>query len=766
MRDVGHFSIFPPNYSRKSMSNANSTNPKEAPVSSPEGRSSVFDHPIGFWFFFWGEFAERCCYYGMRGILLLYMIQILGFDDGKASMVMSYFISACYLLPLLGGYVADNFFGKYRTIVYFSIPYILGQALLGISALHNETCLYLSLGLLAMGSGVIKPNISTLMGMTYDQKCAGKSKMRSDAFAMFYGAINIGAFISGLCVPAIRNYFGGSSQAYAIAFLFPAVLMILAFIVFALGKPFYAVEKIERKVLTAEEAAQRWILLRRLFGLFLIVTIFWSVFDQSVTTWTLFARDYLHLELFGVSLSPDQLQAVNPLLIVLLLPPVTLFWHFLANRKINLRPTSKMLIGFCLTFVTMFIASCAGFLGSNAVVRGGPQVVESVEITVKNTLAMQSNEARSSAETVIAGELAQVALKAAVTESLKDDPDQFAAVVSACREFRSPSDSDDRTADQLKKVNAGEIEMVTQALTALHPEAKKLLDAAKSASESAKDSLKKHVPAEVALAAAAIAAQASSQGAKAALAAGQTDDGETDAANRKKAIEEVRRTAVLTEAAVNAVKASVKAASAPADAQNDTPKKNDKIDLSACSSAANRATASASAARKAIDSLKHKEPQVVLQHASIAVLASADATVITARASAKATDREPAEDVLKTEIAAANGRISIWWQLIPYLIITISEICISVVGLELAFAVAPASMKSFVTACWLLTVFLAGILNAQVTPFYNHYVSWFGITLTPGIFFGIFAVVMVPLTLTFIVVSKRFNVAVDKKTDS
>ena len=195
------------------------------------------------------------------------MIQILGFEDGKASMVMSYFIAACYLLPLLGGYVADNFFGKYRTIVYFSIPYILGQALLGVAALHNETCLYLSLGLLAMGSGVIKPNISTLMGMTYDQKCPGKSKLRSDAFAMFYGAINIGAFISGLCVPAIRNYFGGSSQAYAIAFLFPAALMIMAFIVFALGKPFYAAEKIERKTQTPEEKAARWVLLRRLFGL-------------------------------------------------------------------------------------------------------------------------------------------------------------------------------------------------------------------------------------------------------------------------------------------------------------------------------------------------------------------------------------------------------------------------------------------------------------------------------------------------------------------
>src|SRR3972149_6699897 len=89
-------------------------------------RAPLRDHPLGFWFFFWGEFAERCCYYGMRAVLLLYMIQILGFEDGKASRVMAYFIAGCYLLPLAGGYVADNYLGKYRTIVYFSIPYIIG----------------------------------------------------------------------------------------------------------------------------------------------------------------------------------------------------------------------------------------------------------------------------------------------------------------------------------------------------------------------------------------------------------------------------------------------------------------------------------------------------------------------------------------------------------------------------------------------------------------------------------------------------------------
>jgi len=94
--------------------------------------SSALNHPLGFWFIFWGEFAERCSYYGMRAILPLYMSERLGLGDAVASRGMSFFMAACYFLPLVGGCLADNFFGKYRTIVAFSLPYILGHVLLGI----------------------------------------------------------------------------------------------------------------------------------------------------------------------------------------------------------------------------------------------------------------------------------------------------------------------------------------------------------------------------------------------------------------------------------------------------------------------------------------------------------------------------------------------------------------------------------------------------------------------------------------------------------
>jgi POT family proton-dependent oligopeptide transporter len=136
-------------------------------------------HPVGFRFFFWGEFAERCSYYGMRAILALYMTEKLGVDKADAGTFMSLFIAACYFFPLVGGYVADNFLGKYWTIVLFSVPYVAAQFLVGI---EDRYVVFGALVLLAMGSGVIKPNISTLMGMTYDQQRPGQEQLLTSAW--------------------------------------------------------------------------------------------------------------------------------------------------------------------------------------------------------------------------------------------------------------------------------------------------------------------------------------------------------------------------------------------------------------------------------------------------------------------------------------------------------------------------------------------------------------------------------------------------------
>src|SRR5438874_10307152 len=99
-------------------------------------------HPTGFFFIFWGEFAERCSYYGMRAILFLYLTTVLRFSDDKASSSVLVFKAGCYFLPLLGGFLADRYFGKYWTIVGFSVPYVLGHFILGI---ENEKGLVIAL---------------------------------------------------------------------------------------------------------------------------------------------------------------------------------------------------------------------------------------------------------------------------------------------------------------------------------------------------------------------------------------------------------------------------------------------------------------------------------------------------------------------------------------------------------------------------------------------------------------------------------------------
>jgi len=662
------------------MSQANENSSTDAASGQPEAaqRSNLFDHPIGFWFFFWGEFAERSCYYGMRAILLLYMIQILGFEDGNASKVIAYFIAGCYLLPLIGGYVADNFIGKYRTIVYFSVPYIFGQAILAVAALHNETCLFLSLGLLAMGSGVIKPNISTLMGQTYDQRRPGLTKLRSDAFAMFYGAINIGAAISSFGVPAIRNYFGGDSRAYAIAFLLPTALMIMAFIVFAAGKPFYAVEKISRVHPTPDQRRERLAVLSRLFGLFLVVAVFWSIFDQSVSTWTLFARDHLHLELFGLPLSPDQLQTVNPILIVLLLPPITMLWHFLARIGLDLKPTSKMLVGFVLTAITMAIVAWAGYRGAEVAVAGAPDV---------RIAARQATE--------LAAEMVG-----------RDKP----AVEAAARIIAAVvADRDTPGQETAPKV------------------------------------------AEEVMAAADPGAVAVATASAAATAVGRSADAVARALGDPTWVAAALDAAEAAAAAADATTKAVKAATAAIRERGHAT----TLDMALVSAAANRAANSAASATKAAEALQGNHDALAQTNAAVATLAAADAAALTVQAVGQARGSAVPAAVAAVKNAAAKGRISLLWQVIPYLLITVAEICISVVGLELAFAAAPATMKSFVTACWLLCVFFGNILNAQITPLYNN--TFLGLELTPGRYFLGFAVVMVPVTLAFLVMARRFN---------
>src|SRR5262245_42694884 len=254
-----------------------------APISNESFPPAVAStsHPPALWFIFWGEFAERCSYYGMRALLPLYLTQALHFTAKDASPIYFAFKMAVYLLPLFGGIIADRYFGKYWTLVGFSVPYVLGHFILGI---ENTTALAIALSLLAIGSGVTKPNISALMGMTYDQQRPGQEQLLSSAFRWFYFSINIGAFISTSMMPELQLRYG-----YQVAFQFPAWLMVAALIVFAAGKRHFAVEKPGRANVTPEQRREQWQTLRTLFGVFGIIVFFWLAYEHHDGLWVYFA---------------------------------------------------------------------------------------------------------------------------------------------------------------------------------------------------------------------------------------------------------------------------------------------------------------------------------------------------------------------------------------------------------------------------------------------------------------------------------------------
>ena len=363
-------------------------------------------HPPAIWFFFWGEFAERSSYYGMRAILFLYLTQVLRYSDTEAGPTYAWFKQACYLLPLLGGYIADRWLGRYWTIVGFSVPYVIGQLLIGVP---DRTVMIFALALLAGGSGVIKPNISTLMGQTYDQKRPGREQLRTAAFNWFYLSINVGALVSVFCLPLIRNHYIRThldpavqmeaqvaaekgediakfasaetlQAAYRVAFAFPAALMILALLTFAAGKRTYAVEKRERHVLTPEERRLQRQTLARLFGIFALVVLYWFGYEHNDSLWVAFIRDYVNLKIpiIDKTISPDWLQFLNPLVVIIMIPVFNFIFAFLDPEMKIFTRMRKILAGFLLTACAIGIMSLAGFLvqGHTEQVTQGDKLVE------------------------------------------------------------------------------------------------------------------------------------------------------------------------------------------------------------------------------------------------------------------------------------------------------------------------------------------------------------------------------------------------------
>lgn len=302
--------------------------------------------PPGIGFIIGNEAAERFSYYGMRAVLVVFMTQYLMGSDGELAPMSEaeatgwfhLFVSATYFTPLLGALLADGWLGKYRTILALSVVYCLGHLVLALD--DTRSGLLLGQSLIALGAGGIKPCVSAHVG---DQFAATNQHRLSRVYSWFYFAINVGAFSSMLITPWLMSRYGPP-----VAFAIPGVLMGLATGLFWAGRHrFTHVPAAGRHALLQALAPEQRGRIRRLGVIYLFVAMFWSLFDQTGSSWVLQAR-HLDPVLLGVRVLPSQIQAANPLLILLLTPLFFYGVYPALGRVVRVTPLRRIAAGLVL----------------------------------------------------------------------------------------------------------------------------------------------------------------------------------------------------------------------------------------------------------------------------------------------------------------------------------------------------------------------------------------------------------------------------------
>ncbi len=313
--------------------------------------------PAGIPYIIGNEAAERFSFYGMRTILVVFMTsylmspagQLAPMDDEEAKGWYHLFVSAVYFTPLLGALIADLWLGKYRTILSLSLVYCAGHLALAVD--DTRLGLALGLGLIALGAGGIKPCVSAHVG---DQFGWSNRHLISRTFAWFYAAINVGAFVSTLLTPWVLRHHGPHW-----AFGIPGLLMALATLIFWLGRHrFVHVPPAGPALLREALAPETLRIFGRLALIDLFVAVFWALFDQTGSSWVLQA-EHMDRHLLGVEILPSQIQAANPLLVILLIPLFTHGVYPLWGRVMKVTPMRKVALGFFVATAAFAISATA-----------------------------------------------------------------------------------------------------------------------------------------------------------------------------------------------------------------------------------------------------------------------------------------------------------------------------------------------------------------------------------------------------------------------
>lgn len=351
-------------------------------VKDVEGEPKKLKYPRAIPFIISNEFCERFNYYGMRTILVLYLTRKLDYDDDTATVLYHSFTTLVYFMCVIGAIISDSWLGKFRTILYLSLVYVGGNALIALGAIPTwdvdaRVMTILGLLLIAIGSGGIKPCVAAFGGEQF--KMPEQAKYLAVFFSMFYFAVNSGSFVSTMLTPILREDVKcfGDDDCFTLAFGVPGILMITSIVIFLLGKPLYKIVapagnmfmKVSKCIWTAirtrskeksvnprehwlDYSEKRWgkqlvdetRILLNVLRLYIPLPVFWALFDQQGSRWT-FQATRMDGDLGFWTIKPDQMQVINPLLILVFIPLYEVVFYPLLSLIGIRRPLQKLTLG-------------------------------------------------------------------------------------------------------------------------------------------------------------------------------------------------------------------------------------------------------------------------------------------------------------------------------------------------------------------------------------------------------------------------------------
>jgi len=351
------------------------TPPQAAPVEGTSART-ILGHPPGLFVLFFTEMWERFSYYGMRSLLVLYMVDhlfmqpdvgrtVLGFGLVKggletifgplapqplSSQIYGIYTAFVYLTPFFGGMLADKVIGQRRAVILGAVLMAIGHFLMAVESLFFPALLFLILG-----NGAFKPNISTQVGSLYPPG----DPRRDRAFTIFYMGINLGAFFSPLVCGTL-----GQRLGWHYGFGAAGVGMVAGLCIYLFGRRILAPDLFtktasmpqERKPLKREERRSVWVLV----VLCALNIIFWGIYEQQGNTLQLWADRNTNWNFFGLDIPSTWFQAFNPLMIFLLAPLLNMFWFWQSKRGSEPTSIRKMTLGYFLAggcYLVMILAA-------------------------------------------------------------------------------------------------------------------------------------------------------------------------------------------------------------------------------------------------------------------------------------------------------------------------------------------------------------------------------------------------------------------------